>query len=144
MVSPVRWRPWLAAIGGTISCIFTAGVLFAGWHRASDALGALAWSGLCMNLAAAAAVRLKGRAATGESRHGSSASVVLGVLILLSFFLIAGTAAPHYPHRDLPFLLISAAIIAGSFVLTIWYSRELETVEFRNLDVRGERCGLGR
>jgi hypothetical protein len=142
LVSPPRWRWWLTAIAGAAGTIFTAGVLFAGWHRASDALGALAWSGFCMNLAAAAAVRFRGRPAIDGARHGSSAGIVAGVVMLLSFFLIVGTAAPQYPHRDLPFLLVSAAIIAGSFALPIWYSRELQTVEFlKGTDsvVRGER-----
>jgi membrane-associated phospholipid phosphatase len=131
MVSPARWRPWLAAIAGTISSIFTASVLFTGWHRASDALGALAWSGLCMSLAAAAAVRLGGRPALTKPRHALSASVTIGVVMLLYFYLTAATAAPQYPHYDLAFFLLSGLIIAGSFTLTAWYGRELQKVEFR-------------
>ena len=142
MVSPARWRPWLAAAAGAISSIFTAGVLFTGWHRASDALGALAWSGFCMNLAAAAAVRLRGRPAPGKPRHALSWSVIAGVAMLLSFALVAAKAAPQYPHRDLPFFLLSGLIIAGSFTLTAWYSRELQTVEFwkgTTSEVRSEK-----
>ena len=33
--------------------------------------------------------------------------------------------------RGLPFLLVSGLIIAGSFTLTAWYSRQLEAVDFR-------------
>ena len=131
MVSPARWRPWLAPVAGAISSIFAAGVLFTGWHRASDALGALAWSGFCMNLAAAAAVRLRGRPAAGRPTHALSWSVIVGLAMLVSFCLIAAKAAPQYPHRDLPFLLLSGLIIAGSFTLTAWYGRELQTVQFR-------------
>jgi membrane-associated phospholipid phosphatase len=142
MVSPARWRPWLAAVAGAISSIFTAGVLFTGWHRASDALGALVWSGLCMSLAAAAAVRLRGRPALAKPRHTLSGSVIIGVLMLLYFYLTAATAAPKYPHYDLPFFLLSGLIIAGSFTLTAWYGRELQKVEFRkaarNRDMRSE------
>jgi len=142
MVSPARWRPWLAAVAGAISSIFTTGVLFAGWHRASDALGALAWAGLCMNLAAAVAVRLRGQPALAKPRHALAGSVIIGVVMLLFFFLTTATAAPQYPHHDLPFLLLSGLIIAGSFALTAWYSRQLQTVEFRkgarNLEVRSE------
>ena len=130
MVSPARWRPWLAAVAGAISSIFTTGVLFAGWHRASDALGALAWAGLCMNLAAAAAVRLRGQPALAKPRHALAGSVIIVVLMLLFFFLTAATAAPQYPHHDLPFLLVSGLIIAGSFALTVWYGRQLEAVDF--------------
>jgi hypothetical protein len=142
MVSPARWRPWLAAVVGAISSIFTTGVLFAGWHRASDALGALAWAGFCMNLAAAAAVRLRGQAALEKPRHALVGSVIIGVVILLFFFLTAAITAPRNRHHDLPFLLLSGLIIAGTFALTAWYSRQLQTVEFRkgarNLEVRSE------
>jgi membrane-associated phospholipid phosphatase len=131
MVSPARWRPWLAAVVGAISSIFTTGVLFAGWHRASDALGALAWAGFCMNLAAAAAVRLRGQPALAKSRHGLLGSIIVGVVILLFFFLIAAIAAPQNRHHDLSFLLLSGLIIAGSFALTAWYSRQFEAVDFR-------------
>ena len=131
MVSPARWRPWLAAIAGATCSIFTAGVLFAGWHRASDALGALAWSGICLNLVAAAAVRLRGEPGLGKPRYALSGSVIIGVLMLLSFYLIAAAAAPQYPHHDLPFFLLSGLIIVGSFALTAWYSRQLQAVEFR-------------
>ena len=131
MVSPPRWRPWLAGIAGATSSIFTAGVLFAGWHRASDALGALAWSGICMSLSAAAAVRLRGRPALGKPRQALSGSIIIGVVMLLSFYLIAATAASQYPYRDLPFFLLSGLIIASAFALTAWYSRQLQVVEFR-------------
>jgi hypothetical protein len=60
-----------------------------------------------------------------------SGSVILGVVTLLSLYLIAATAAPQYPHRDLPFFLLSGLIIVGSFALTAWYSRQLQVVEFR-------------
>src|SRR6476659_771201 len=61
LVSSSRWRPWLAVGAGCMSATFATGVLFAGWHRSSDALGALAWSGFCMSVAATLAVRLRGR-----------------------------------------------------------------------------------
>jgi membrane-associated phospholipid phosphatase len=143
MVSPARWRPWLTAVAGAISSIFTAGVLFTGWHRASDALGALAWAGLGMNLAAAAAVRLRGQPALAKPRHALSGSVIVGFVVLLYFCLTAATTAPQYPHHDLPFVFLSGLIIAGSFALTAWYSQQLQTVEFRKgariLEVRSEK-----
>jgi membrane-associated phospholipid phosphatase len=130
MVSPARWQSWLATLAGVISSIFTAGVLFAGWHRASDALGALAWSAVCMNLAAAAAVRLRGRPAMGKMSHAWSGSIILGIVMLLGFFVIAARAAPQYPHRDLPFFFFTGIIIASAFTLTAWYSRQLRAVDF--------------
>ena len=130
MVSPPRWRRWLGAVAGAISAIFATGVLFAGWHRASDALGALAWSGVCMNLAAAAAVRLRGRPVMGKANPRLSSSAALGIVLLVAFFLVAATAAPQHPVGDLPFFLFTGLIIVSSFILTAWYSRQLEAVDF--------------
>ena len=130
MVSPPRWRSWLGAVAGAISSIFATGVLFAGWHRASDALGALAWSGVCMNLAAAAAVRLRGLPVMGKANPRLSGSAGLGIVVLVAFFLVAATAAPQHPVRDLPFFLLTGLIIISAFILTAWYSQQLEAVDF--------------
>ncbi|MBV8099598.1 MAG: hypothetical protein JOZ31_10610 [Verrucomicrobia bacterium] len=130
IVSPARWRRWLGTVAGVISSIFATGVLFAGWHRASDALGALAWSGVCMNLAAAAAVRLRGRPAMGKANPPLLGGAVLGFVLLVAFFLVAATAAPQHPVRDLPFFLLTGLIIISSFILTAWYSRQLQAVDF--------------
>ena len=140
IVSPARWRRWLGTVAGVISSIFATGVLFAGWHRASDALGALAWSGVCMNLAAAAAVRLRGRPAMGKANPPLLGGAVLGFVLLVAFFLVAATAAPQHPVRDLPFFLLTGLIIISSFILTAWYSRQLEAVDFsRSKGRRGSK-----
>jgi hypothetical protein len=130
IVSPAGWRRWSGAVAGTISSILATGVLFAGWHRASDALGALAWCGVCMNLAAAAAVRLRGRPVLGKINPPFSSSLVLGIVLLATFFLIAATASPQHPIRDLPFYFLTALIIINAFILTAWYSRQLSAVDF--------------
>jgi membrane-associated phospholipid phosphatase len=130
LVWPARWRSWSAVVAGVLSSFFASSVVFAGWHRASDALGALAWSGVCMNLAAAIAVRLGGRPAIGDARPRLSGSVVLGTVLLVAFFLVAATAAPQHPVRDLPFFLLTGLIVVSSFTLTAWYSRQLEAVDF--------------
>jgi membrane-associated phospholipid phosphatase len=131
MVSPPRWRSWLGPVAGAISSIFATGVFFAGWHRASDALGALAWSGVCMTLAAAVAVQLRGRPVMGKARPPLFGSAALGVVLLVAFFLVAATAPPLHPVRNLPFFLLTGLIIVSSFILTSWYSRQFEAVDFR-------------
>jgi membrane-associated phospholipid phosphatase len=129
LVSPARWRPWLAAGAGALSSAFTAGVLFAGWHRGSDALGALAWSGLCMNLAAALAVRLRGRPTVPKSHRLVLGSAGLGAFMIAGMCLISVTAAHQYPYGDLPFFLLAGLIIAGSFSLTAWYAWQLPDID---------------
>jgi hypothetical protein len=130
LVSPARWRPWLAVVAGAVSSAFTAGVLFGGWHRGSDALGALAWSGLCMNLAASLAVRFGARPAISRNNQAALYSVGVGVSMIAGMFLISLTAADQYPYGDLPFFLLAGLIIAGSFSLTAWYAWQLRDVEF--------------
>jgi membrane-associated phospholipid phosphatase len=132
LVSSSRWRPWLAVVGGCVSSVFATGVLFAGWHRPSDALGALAWSGLCMSIAAAFAVRLQGRPRKAIAHPGRAvfASVGLAMLVTTASWLIAAAAAPEYPHRDLPFFVLTGLIIAGAFSLTAWYGWQLRAVDW--------------
>jgi membrane-associated phospholipid phosphatase len=133
---PARRRSWLVVGAGVLSSLFASGVVFTGWHRASDALGALAWAGLCMNLAAAIAVRLRGRPVVGNARPPLSGSLVLGIVLLVAFFLVAATAAPQHPVRDLPFFLLIGLIIVSSFTLTAWYSRQLGAVDFSGASER--------
>jgi hypothetical protein len=132
LVSSSRWRPWLSVAGGCVSSIFATGVLFAGWHRPSDALGALAWSGLCMNLAAAFAVRLKGRPrpAIAHPSRAVFGSVGLGIVVAAAAWLIAAAGAPEYPRGDLPFFVVTGLIITGGFSLTAWYGWQLRAVDW--------------
>ena len=132
LVSSSRWRPWLAVVGGCVSATFTTGVLFAGWHRPSDALGALAWSGHCMNVAAAFAIRLRGRPRSVIAHPGRAAfgSVGLAILVAAATWLIAAAAAPEYPWADLPFFVLTGLIIAAAFSLTAWYGWQLRAVDW--------------
>jgi PAP2 superfamily len=132
LVASSRWRPWLAVAAGCMSATFATGVLFAGWHRPSDALGALAWSGLCMSLAAACAVRLHGRPSTAiEHPHRAIfCSAGLGILVAAATWLVAAAAAPGYPLDDLPFFVLTGLIIAGAFSLIAWYAWLLRAIDW--------------
>jgi hypothetical protein len=132
LVSSSRWRPWLAVAAGCMSATFATGVLFAGWHRPSDALGALAWSGFCMTLAAAFAVRLRGRPRPAIAHAGRAVfgSVGLGILVAAATWLITAEAAPEYRYGDFPFFVLTGLIIAGAFSLIAWYGWELRAVDW--------------
>jgi hypothetical protein len=132
LVSSSRWRPWLGVAAGCMSATFATGVLFAGWHRPSDALGALAWSGFCMTVSATIAVRLRGRPRTAIDHPGRALLCLLGAAILVAAatWLVAAGGAPDYPHRDLPFLLLTGLIIAGSFSLIAWFAWQLRAVDW--------------
>jgi hypothetical protein len=132
LVSSSRWRPWLAVAAGCMSSTFSTAVLFAGWHRTSDALGALAWSGLCMSMAAAFAVQLGGRPrpASAHASRAVFASVGLGLLVAAGTWMIAAAAAPAYPYGDLPFFVVTGLVIAGAFSLIAWYGWQLRAVDW--------------
>jgi hypothetical protein len=134
LVSSSRWRHWSAIAGGCVASIFATGVLFAGWHRPSDALGALAWSGLCMSLAAAFAIRLRGRLRPliAYSSRAAVWSLSLAVFVTGTTWLIAAAAAPGYPHSDLPFFVVTGVMNGGAFSLTAWYAWELRAVDWIN------------
>ena len=133
LLSPSRWRPWLAVAAGGLSATFATAVLFAGWHRPSDALGALAWSALCMSVAAAFAVRLRGRPqpAAAHPRRAAFSSVALGILVAAGTWTTAAAAAPGYPFGDFPFFVLTGLIIASAFSMIAWYGWELRAVDWR-------------
>jgi membrane-associated phospholipid phosphatase len=132
LVSPSRWRPWLAVLAGGISSVFATGVIFAGWHRPSDALGALAWSGLCMNLAAAFAVRLKGqpRVAIPDPKQALSGSIAMAILVAAALWSVVTYVASEFLRGYLSFFAFTALIIAGAFSLTAWFGWQLREVDF--------------
>lgn len=132
LVSSSRWRPWLAVAAGCLSATFATGVLFAGWHRPSDALGALVWSGFCMSLAAAFAVQTRGRPRPpiAYPERAGFGSIGMGMFVSAATWLIAATAAPGYPYGDLPFFVLTGLIIAGAFSLIGWYGWQLRAVDW--------------
>jgi len=127
LVSPSRWRPWLATAGGCISATFATGVLFAGWHRPSDVLGALAWSGLCMSVAAAFVIRFQGRQrpVCAFPRRAAFDCITLGILVAAATWLFSAAAVPAYPLAG---FVLTGFIIAGSFTLIAWYGWQLRAV----------------
>jgi hypothetical protein len=144
MVASSRWRPWLAVAAGCFSATFSTGVLFAGWHRPSDALGALAWSGFCMSLAAAIAVRLRGgpRPASPHASRALFGSLGLGILVAAGTWYIAAQAALEYPHGDIPFFVVTGLIIAGAFSLLAWYGWQLRAIDWPSTELYGLKSKL--
>jgi membrane-associated phospholipid phosphatase len=135
LVSSAGWRPWLAVLAGFMSASFATGVLFAGWHRPSDALGGIVWSGLCISLAAIATVTWCGREIR-PIQNASSALVVstlfLVVLLVALVWSVAGKAGDDYPDADAPFLILTLLIVFGSFAVTAWFGWQLRAVDWRS------------
>jgi len=85
-----------------------------------------------MNVAAAFAIRLRGRPRPVIAHPGRAAfgSVGLAILVAAATWLIAAAAAPEYPWADLPFFVLTGLIIAAAFSLTAWYGWQLRAVDW--------------
>jgi hypothetical protein len=136
LVSSVRWRPWVVVGGGAVAAAIAMGVFTSGWHRASDALGALAWSGLCMTLAAVVATRLKGRFRPFDLVYPGRAAcggwIAIGVFLVSVFFAVA-IGLTDNAAGDLLFYELTGLIVFSAFALTGWYGWSLQAIEFEEL-----------
>ncbi len=135
LVSSASWRPWLAILAGFMSASFATGVLFAGWHRPSDALGGIVWSGFSMSLAAAAAVIWYGRdiPPIPNASRALIANTLFAVILLVALvWSVAAGAGDNYPDADTPFLTLSLLIVLGSFAVTGWFGWQLRYVDWRS------------
>ena len=136
LLSSTRWRLWMAVIAGLFSASFATGVLFVGWHRPSDALGGIFWSGSCMALTALLVVALRGKP-IGKVQPGGRAflrSVLL--IILLAMVVPLLFTAAHIDATQLaaqvPFLILTLFIAMSSFGLAVWFGWQLRSVDWSN------------
>lgn len=132
LISGPRLRPWLACAGGFAAACYSTGVLFAGWHRPSDALGGLLLSGAWFCAAGALAVRSWGRTAQVRTRWGALIAVSAGLALLIFGGAVysANRNLRDFPDADAPFVVLSAAIVALSFAITVGYAWALRGVSW--------------
>jgi hypothetical protein len=133
LVSSARWRPWLAVLAGFMSASFATGVVFGGWHRPSDALGGIVWSGLCMSIAAVTAVVLRGREIQPiqSAHHALLGSATLAIVFVAIAWLSAAGSGDEYPDAYAPFLILTLFIVAGSFSVCAWFGWQLRGLDWR-------------
>jgi len=124
-------RPWLALIAGMVSTSYATAVFILGWHRPSDAIGGIAWSGLCLACAAAVLVILHGHHAP-PSRGSAwifSAAVASLLVVLLAFTVFFH---PADQASAIPFFSMSAAIIAAGFALPAWIALAMGHIDWKS------------
>jgi PAP2 superfamily len=134
VMSSARWRPWMAMMGGLLSASFATGVLFVGWHRPSDALGGIFWSGFCMSLAALTVVALCGKQSRGVR---AAAGPLLSSILLI---IVAAGAIPLWFTNtkigdtlvsvQMPFFILSLLIMTSSFGVALWFGWQLRSVDW--------------
>lgn len=145
MIIPASARWWAAPIAGFSAALFAAGVVIAGWHRPSDAIGGIFWSAVVMCLAAAIAVRLRGREpfpmgipdSATRIRHRqlslrlciATAVSIYAILIVVALVVRAGL-----PDADLAFALLIGIILMGVFAVQGWFANTLSQVSFQTPD----------
>ena len=132
LVSSARWRPWMAVGAGLLSASFATGVLFVGWHRPSDALGGIFWSGFCMSLAALSVIAVRGKSIAGVQ---SSSGIFLGGILLIVVAAIAVAATALYIDdrqiaAQVPFLILTLLIMMSAFGLAVWFGWQLRCVDW--------------
>lgn len=149
LIIPAHARWWAAPIAGIFASIFAVGVVIAGWHRPSDAIGGACWSGVVMSLAAVLAVL-----ARGGTRHDSSTpleresqrrsslvrSVIIASAIYLLLLLLAAFVGRELPDADLAFIVMIGLILVTVFGVQWWFGSVLAEVDWRrSIDDRQPR-----
>ena len=137
LVSSTRWRLWMAMVAGLLSASFATGVLFIGWHRPSDALGGIFWSGFCMSLAALSAIALRGKPIHGVQSAAapllSSILLMIVAAIAVPFCFTTGNLENSQVAAQVSFLILTLLITISSFGVALWFgwqSRRVDWVEY--------------
>ncbi len=134
MISGAGWRSWSAVVSGFLSVSYATAVLFIGWHRPSDAVGGLLWSGFCFSLAAACTVLLGGHYARPQESPDRAPLVSGAVALILAvgslFFLTGGDS---FSGSRGPFFVMTFLIIAIGFALPAWFAVTLRPISWRSL-----------
>jgi hypothetical protein len=126
LVVPARLRAVTALAAGAIGAAFGIAVVAAGWHRASDAVGAYL---VCLSVGAAAAVAIRAwpdrvgsrsphEVGRGSFRIGATELGLLGLAVaLLAVFGVAALSARGIPFfsAGAGFLVASGALVVASF-----------------------------
>ncbi len=115
LLMPAAWRFASAVLAGFVSASYATGVLFAGWHRPSDALGGIFWTLFCLGLAALFLVAIRRHDWDPPPRMGVRwmLPVIPGAAVALWLAMVFAGATPGATGGV--FVVMTAAILAASF-----------------------------
>jgi len=128
MVCRARWRAAVSGVGGLVCAAYATGVVFLGWHRPSDAVGGILWTGACFAFATGVLLLLRGSPRAFVFR-GPAAVVLLGftaVLALVCAWVAAGFAQGG---GGILFHLMLTLIVAAAFATAGWFGFLLDGLE---------------
>lgn len=140
MVCPANWRAWGSVVAGMVCAMFGTGVVFAGWHRPSDAVGGFLWAGVVMGLVAVLAVTLRKSsidlvpqtAARAKLRRQTIVGSIAAAFVTYGAIVIAAlTANSGLPDADRAFVILAGVIVAGAFAVPNWFGNALSAVQWQ-------------
>ncbi|MDQ4214794.1 phosphatase PAP2 family protein [Microbacterium sp. ASV81] len=115
LVSPPRWRPLAAVLGGAFAVLTGILLLIHQWHRPSDVVAAFVLVGACGCVGGLALVVWRVPRASRPARSLPAVwwiAVGSGVVALIAFVVIYVTVEQHGSHRTIAYAGGSAAILA--------------------------------
>ena len=137
LASPAPWRKWASVFAGLVSAAFGTAVLFLGWHRPSDAVGGILWSGFCVGTGGLVLLLLK-RKNPALQPMGAAFPLVVGIMVC------AGAAAVWWISGNITgngivpgccrFVFFSAAIVFFGLLTSSWLGFALSPYASRPQD----------
>lgn len=138
-----RLRPWLGVLLGGLSTIYASSVVIAGWHRPSDALGGIAWSGAVTFLTILIAIKVS-HASNIDQHHISLRDRIWNpttpVALLLALVMVVGVSVAAFvtpgelADVDVPFVVMMVLIIVGGLALSVWTGQLMQQVHWSRHD----------
>ena len=138
-----RVRPWLGVLLGVVSTLYATAVVIAGWHRPSDALGGIAWSGAVAFITILVAIRVS-HASNIDQHHISlkdrvwnpttPIAIVAGVVMLIGLSVAAYVTPAELADLDGPFITMMALIVFGGIALSVWTGQLMRQVHWSRHD----------
>lgn len=136
-------RPWLGVILGAVSTTYATAVVIAGWHRPSDALGGIAWSGAVSFLTILIAIRVSN--ASNIDQHSISlkdriwnsstpAAIVVALVIMVALSVAAYVTPGELADVDIQFITMMALIVFGGIGLSVWTGQLMRQVHWSRHD----------
>lgn len=137
LVSSPRSRLPVGVVGALAATGVTGGVIVAGWHRPSDAIGGIALASLFSTIAALVVLKRQGESVPGLRAGGAFAWFTVGALVASAVFLMSVLLAPSlsnpgqvklwlFPVSVLAIIWFTAAMIG-------WFTTILLGVRFRRV-----------
>lgn len=131
LVAGARWRLGMCVAAALMATVYATGVFFMGWHRPSDAVGGIFWSGFCLGLMASLLALVKGNPRAFVFR-GPSAPLLVGicaVLVTVVVWVAGGFLDDSQPDLDFPYFVMTTLIVGAAFAVAGWFGFVLDGVE---------------